>query len=646
MTLNLGPEDESTTTDMWNAQLVDGGVRSSHLTFKLHKDGPYSWIGERRSSFGFSFKGTLSALPKIVCTDFTKPFPYPPPPLPPGLPPAAPPHFSAREDDCFLGGSVTWLHTPDPEPTVGWAKPWQVSVRMPRWQPGVTIIIAFEGERLREHPLRVVRVDPADGGVRLESATSHSLAIVLLPSPLHAFTVTATGAARGMRQMTCCCHAPPPPPPPPPGYRSEAATLGRTLVHRPPPPPPPRPRHPFADREINGFTITSPAPPPLPPPPPKGDVNMWTRITAALVGFAALMYAVVTWLERRSAEQLRQIERERKLKRVRPRVAKLSSDPSPEPAASEALALVDVPDAARRPSKGVAGKQRPKALPGPQPLRLRHAGSDASSSDDDGSDSSEVDEDASTSNDGGQSDGSSTASDRGEAGGSCRGRCSAASKALANGSAAAPASSSRPRLLVVQVVNAGERENFKFDASAIESVADLEDMVSDAIDLQPCAMSFETVDAAGQVSKVTASTPAAKLRGASLVRLVQPSAKAKLMGEGGRTRLTARGVDDARTEPNSARGRRSDGGGGGGCAGPVRAAPWRFARASAASRAALEKDEVESLLSPAARRERTDGSKKANAAGTRALSMTTSGRGWRGRGDRSRAPADLDATLD
>ena len=62
-------------SEVWNARLIDGqmhdgsienegAVGSTHATFRIKKM-PGSWVGERKSAFGFMALGDLTELPRI-----------------------------------------------------------------------------------------------------------------------------------------------------------------------------------------------------------------------------------------------------------------------------------------------------------------------------------------------------------------------------------------------------------------------------------------------------------------------------------------------------------------------------------------------------------------------------------------------------
>ena len=52
--------------DVWNAEILSGGVQSKAVTLRLKKQ-IGSWYGERKSSFGFSADGAINRLPRISC---------------------------------------------------------------------------------------------------------------------------------------------------------------------------------------------------------------------------------------------------------------------------------------------------------------------------------------------------------------------------------------------------------------------------------------------------------------------------------------------------------------------------------------------------------------------------------------------------
>ena len=156
-------------SEVWNARLIDGqmhdgsienegAVGSTHATFRIKKM-PGSWVGERKSAFGFMALGDLTELPRISCTA-GKDFPHPPPPLPPMLPPYPPPNIQSQESGCFLGGGAVFTTAPDADPTFGWMKDWVVTVTMRSWRADVQVLLDFYGKHLHEHALKVRRVDP------------------------------------------------------------------------------------------------------------------------------------------------------------------------------------------------------------------------------------------------------------------------------------------------------------------------------------------------------------------------------------------------------------------------------------------------------------------------------------------------------
>lgn len=541
VSFNFRNGDTARVTDFWNAELVAGGAEGdTHVSFKIKKN-VLAWVGERKSSFGFSFVGSLTAMPGIVCSDFGKPFPRPPPPSPPGLPPVSPPHYETDATLCFLGGEATWLHAPDPDPQIGWALPWQVAVSLPRWEPGVTVVIAFEGEKLYEHPVRLSRIEPDDGGTRVETVTAHSLGIALLPSPLNAFTITGTGAVTGIRSMSCCCQAPPPPPPPPPQYQLSAMDAWlASHAASPPPKPPPPPRPPRIDRTIDGLAITSPAPPPFPPPPPKGDVSTWTRVFAMLVGFAVLMFSGLRWLERRSEAHLKKINQEKTVKKIAltraiapateeptPGAAKKSivhvvreEGPCPEKAAAKAL-LMQMQGAGSSSDEETLGTRAARtASKGTKPTAARkNAASSGSSSSD--------------------SDSSSRSSDSA----SGRGRALSGSDSdngegsLDNG---VSAESSRCAKIVVQTEASGSSpKSFSFDSRLIDSAEELMELVADGLGRELSEVRLELVDKTGRVKPVKSSTKVSALHAACMIRLAQAPSKTATRAERAKNLLRA-----------------------------------------------------------------------------------------------------------
>ena len=295
-------------SEVWNARLIDGqmhdgsienegAVGSTHATFRIKKM-PGSWVGERKSAFGFMALGDLTELPRISCTA-GKDFPHPPPPLPPMLPPYPPPNIQSQESGCFLGGGAVFTTAPDTDPTFGWMKDWVVTVTMRAWRADVQVLLDFYGKHLHEHALKVRRVDP-DGVATIASTTPHSVMVKLMPSPVLTFTITASGSVEGLTTLECCCQAPPPgsprpPPPPRPAYLAPDA-----------PPPPPRPPRPPPPPGVVARTIVGrrAEPPPLPPPPAAppgaGEAVTWTVVVAVLgmVGvamFGCLKVAEMGW---------------------------------------------------------------------------------------------------------------------------------------------------------------------------------------------------------------------------------------------------------------------------------------------------------------------------------------------------------------
>jgi len=597
--------DTARVIDFWNAEVVSGGGEGdAHAAFRLKKN-VLAWIGERKSSFGFRFEGSLTAMPTITCSNFGKPFPFPPPPTPPGPPPLAPPHFDVDSSLCFLGGVASWLHPPNTDPQIGWALPWQVSVSMPRWEPGVTLVLAFEGEKLHEHPVRLSAIEPDDGGTRLETTTSHSLGITLFPSPLHGFTITGTGAVTGIKSMSCCCRAPPPPPPPPPTFQLSARDEWLSShAASPPPPPPPPPREPRVHRTIDGLTIASPSPPPYPPPPPMGDVSTWTRVFAMIVGFAVLMGSALRWLEHRSANQLKRMHKEKAAKKI----ARTHAVIAPARTAAdepETALVVKVPEGARGARR--EGKQGGEAIPvGKQGedakdilLQLQEAGSSSSESEggsgapaqghsgggcgrrrasagssagsgsDDSSDSRSS---SSSSGDCGSSGplatgaeggvgvrggGSRTGGGRSESGGGVRDDSDGGSGADRGGGCRADGGGGTPHAKLFVQVGEGGASTLRFDAKLVDSPAELVELVADSLGREEDQVRLELVDEAGRARAITGATRLSHLHEASVIRLADKPAKSAKHG-GGRRLLPGMGRPRARGGHVALRGQSDD----------------------------------------------------------------------------------------
>ena len=280
--------------DIWNARVTDDGSEDvdepyQMITFRIARQ-PGSWYGERKSAFGFNADGSISSLPKISC-DIKGDLPTPPPPQPPSPPPGVPPFHVASRTDCFLGGHAKFTVAPNTDELVGWINSWEVSVTFERWQPGVHVLLNFEGDHLSEHPLKVLSIDPQDVVERNEM-THHSMVLTLLDSPVHDFKILASGAVNDMKDLQCCCLMPPPsppsPPPPPRKYPSPP----------PPPPPPPAPPHPpprpGAVRIIGGrFASDPPRPPPPPGPSPDKERMKRDAATYTIVSVSLFIYVAV-----------------------------------------------------------------------------------------------------------------------------------------------------------------------------------------------------------------------------------------------------------------------------------------------------------------------------------------------------------------
>lgn len=279
-----------TVNDLWNSRVVRGGANDAKVTFKLTRQ-PGSWYGERKSAFGFSGEGDITALPQIAC-DVNIPMPYPPPPSPPKPPPLVPPFYVASLDGCFLGGGATFTSAPSADKDVGWIESWEVTVTFDKWQPDVHVLLNFYGDHLTVHPLKVLSIDPQDA-VDRNAMTTHSVDLTLRPSPVHTFKILASGAVDGMNDLQCCCLTPPPAPPSPP-------PPPRKLPHPPPPPPPPpappQPPPPPGSqiRQIIGRGAPSPPhPPPPSPPAPDHSQQKWIDTTVGLVMVVILLRCIV-----------------------------------------------------------------------------------------------------------------------------------------------------------------------------------------------------------------------------------------------------------------------------------------------------------------------------------------------------------------
>ncbi|KAL1504877.1 hypothetical protein AB1Y20_008647 [Prymnesium parvum] len=277
--------------DLWNARVTSGGTGTTKVTFKLTRQ-PGSWYGERKSAFGFSGEGDISALPHVSCR-LNNPMPRPPPPQPPSPPPTVPPFYVASISGCFLGGGATFTVAPSADEVVGWIESWEVTVSFHKWQAGVHVLLNFFGDHLAEHPLKVLSIDPQDV-VQRNEMTTHSIDLTLRSSPVRTFKILASGAVDGMNDLQCCCVMPPPTPPsPPPPPR---------LFPHPPPPPPPPPSPPAPPpppgtglRQIVGRGAPSPPhPPPPPPPSPDTAEQKWS---GTLIGLTLAAVALRCFVE-------------------------------------------------------------------------------------------------------------------------------------------------------------------------------------------------------------------------------------------------------------------------------------------------------------------------------------------------------------
>ena len=65
------------------------------------------------------------------------------------------------------------------------------------------VTLNFVGTGLRDHPLRVYRLDPPDAVTQV-STTSHSMTLELQRTPVHEFVVLAYGVAAGGRCPLPC----------------------------------------------------------------------------------------------------------------------------------------------------------------------------------------------------------------------------------------------------------------------------------------------------------------------------------------------------------------------------------------------------------------------------------------------------------
>ena len=282
--------------DLWNSRVIDGGLGTPKVTFKLIRQ-PGSWYGERKSAFGFSGDGDISALPHIACS-LNNPMPRPPPPNPPNPPPEVPPFYVASRSGCFLGGGATFTVAPSTDSLVGWIESWEITVTFQNWQPGVNVLFNFYGDHLLEHPLKVLSIDPQDV-VDRNTMTTHSIDLTLLSSPVRTFKILASGAVDGMNDLQCCCMMPPPAPPSPP-------PPPRKLPRPPPPPPPPPsppnpPPPPGTARQIIGRGAPSPPhPPPPPSPSPDKTAQKWSGTVAGLFFIAVFLRCSVRIIEIRN----------------------------------------------------------------------------------------------------------------------------------------------------------------------------------------------------------------------------------------------------------------------------------------------------------------------------------------------------------
>jgi hypothetical protein len=142
---------EIQASQLWGATLVEdddgsppGVVHVRLLPFNHHTP------TDRRSSFGFDATPPFHELPFISCVP-SRPFPPPPPPSAPSPPPSPPPFHVTERDECFLGGRVTFLKSPDEKP----GTLWEVEVELDTWMVGAQLTLDFFGKSLKQHPLRL-----------------------------------------------------------------------------------------------------------------------------------------------------------------------------------------------------------------------------------------------------------------------------------------------------------------------------------------------------------------------------------------------------------------------------------------------------------------------------------------------------------